>query len=390
MRSLQSSAYLAGLLATVSFAAPAGAITTPAVLSAYGAPVSSVIPAAVLGGTVSLGVSGDGATRYFGTYGGGIYKVVVATSATTTIRLPEFNGNNILGLDLRADGKVLFAADQAVATRSLITASLSPASAPVNHVVPAGFAFDVSVAPDAKHAAISGGDGIVIEDLTNFTNRTIKLDRTVESTLPVSTLAYSPLGTQIFFTNGADRVERINSDGTARTTLVTGLSEPNLGAVDKFGRFYVGTSDTTGPLTGQLLRFNADGTGRTVLLSGFDQVDQVALDGTGSVSFLGTKYVGQTTLRTVVRLPLRNLAPLTPKVTAVAPGRAAISFVRTSAAQLSFTVSSSTTPARSCTTTGLTCTVTGLTRGQPVFFTVTANNGFLASPKSTPTSTVRP
>jgi sugar lactone lactonase YvrE len=378
------------MLAAAALTTPAGAVTAPVVLSAYGAPTASAIPAAVLGGTVSLGVSPDGATRYFGTYGGGIYKVVVATSATTAVRAPDFNGNNILGLDVRADGKMLFAADQAVATRSLIAASLSPVTPPVGHLVPSGFAFDVSVAPDGKHAAISGGDNIVIQDLTNFTNRTIALDRTVESALPVATLAFSPLGTQIFFTNGADRLERINLDGTGRTTLVTGLSEPNLGAVDKAGHLYVGTSDTTGPLTGQLLRFNADGTGRTVLLSGYDQVDQVALDATGSVSFLGTKYIGQTTVNSVVRLPLRSLAPLNAKVTAVAPGRAAISFQRTSAAQLSFTVSSSTTPVQSCTTTGLSCTVTGLTRGKPVFFTVTANNGFLTSPKSLATLTVKP
>jgi WD40 repeat protein len=390
MRSLQSSVYAAGLVAAVAFSTPAMATSAPVVLSAYGTPVAGSVPASVLGGVASFGVSPDGVTRYFGTYGGGIYKVVVATSATTTVRLPDFNGNNILGLDVRADGKVLFAADQAVATRSLITASLSPVAPLASHVVPAGFAFDVSVAPDGKHAAISGGVNIVIQDLTNFTNRTIVLDRTVESTLPVSTLAFSPLGTQIFFTNGADRLERINLDGTGRTTLATGLSEPNLGAVDKAGHLYVGTSDTTGPLTGQLLRFNADGTGRTVLLSGFDQVDQVALDVTGSVSFLGTKYLGQTTVNSVVRLPLRNLAPVNAKVTAVSPGRAAISFQRTSAAQLSFTVSSSSTPVQSCTTTGLSCTVTGLTKGKPVSFTVTANNGFLTSPKSLPTLTVKP
>ena len=390
MRRRQRSAYVLGTLCAVVLATPAAATVSPTVLSAYGAPVSATIPSSVLGGAVSLGVSPEGATQYFGTYGGGLYKTVVATGATTTLRLPDFNGNNMLGLDLRPDGKVLFAADQAISARSVILTSLLPIAPPSNHVIPAAFAFDLSVAPDGKHVAVSGGEAIVVVDLANFTSRTISLQRTVESTLPVATLSYGPTSTQIFFTNGADRVERISSDGTARTTLVTGLSEPSLGAVDRFGRIYVGTSDTTGPLTGQLLRFNGDGSGRTVLLSGYDQVDQVALDATGSLSFLATKYVGQSVSRSVVRLPLRNLAPLTPKVTAVGLGRAAISFARTSAAQTSFTVTSSTMPARSCTTTGLSCTVTGLTHGQPVFFTVTASNGFQSSPKSTPTQTVKP
>jgi hypothetical protein len=360
------------------------------VLSQFGAPVSATVPSAVLGGVVSLAVSPDGATQYFGTYGGGLYRTVAASRATTALRAADFTSNNLLGLDVRADGKALYVADEGLPTPSIIVAPLAPVTQPVNHAVTASFAFDVSVAPDGKHAALAGGDTILIVDLTNYTSRSITVPRSVESTLPVSTLAYAPNGTQIYFSNGADRVERISIDGTQRTTLVTGLSEPSLGAVDKFGNLYVGTSDSTGPLTGQLLRFNASGTGRTVLLGGYDQIAQVALDATGSISFLGTKYVGQSVTTTVVRLPLRNLAPLNPTVTAVGVGRVAVSFGRASAAQTSFTVTSSSVPAQSCTTTGLSCTVTGLTHGKAVFFTVTASNGFQTSAKSTPTAVVKP
>lgn len=391
MHVLQRTGFCIGSVAIVSMMAPVSAATTPApmVLSAYGPPVSSAVPSAILGGPVSLGVSPDGSTRYFGTYGGGVYKTLVSSGATSTIRLPDFNGNIMRALEPRPDGKALYVVDQATTTRSVIIAPLNPPTKPLGHIIPSVLAIDVSVAPDVKHAAIAGGESIVVMDLATFVTRVIVLPRTVESSLSASTLAYGPQGTQLFFANGADRLERINQDGSARTTLVTGLSQPNLGAIDQMGELYVGTSDTTAALTGQLLRFHGDGTGRTVLLSGYDQISQVALDGTGSVTFFGTKYVGQSVSTTVVRLPLRSLAPLSPRVTSVASGRAMVSFARSTAAQKTFTVTSSTSPALSCTTTALSCTVTGLKRGVPVFFTVTASNGFVTSPKSLPTQTVK-
>lgn len=105
MHVLQRTGFCIGFIAIVSMMAPVSAATTPApiVLSAYGPPVSSAIPSAILGGPVSLGVSPDGSTRYFGTYGGGVYKTLVSSGATSAIRLPDFNGNIMHALEPRPD-----------------------------------------------------------------------------------------------------------------------------------------------------------------------------------------------------------------------------------------------------------------------------------------------
>ena len=368
----------------------AGGAVAPGMLAAYGPATIASVPASVLGGLASVVVSPDGLNRYYGTFGGGLYKAVVGTSATTTLRLPDFTGNSMLGVDVRADGNVLFAAGQSGTSRTVLATALSGVPKTTSHTIGSTFAFDLSVSPDASRVAIAAGESIVIQDAKSFATRTIVLPRTIESSLSAKTVAFSPSGLQIFFANGADRIESVALDGTKRALLATGLSQPSLGAIDKFGRLYVGTSDTSAPLTAQILRFSADGSLRTLVYTGFDQIQQVSIDASGSLTFLSTRYSGQSSTVNIVSLALRNLPPGSPKVTAVGNGRVGVSWTKTTEAQTSYTVTSSTSPVRSCTTTGLTCVVTGLVHGRPTSFTVTSSNGFVTSVKSPPTATARP